>query len=278
MSNNTENLSETPVKLPVFATLFGCYSLLMDKFKQFVFLGTAFAVILMIIYIAGGQDALCVNNVYRQTHFCTNNVVVFVLVHLLTLFILCIFMRNWYQIVLQNKPITFQRLFIPQKADFKILGLIVCYFLTLAVAGFSVYLLYIRVPNPDWRIELGYFAVVSLGFLVPFLALKFVSYFAFAADNASLPSPMVLWHKTAGNTFLILSSVIVLMMIGLFLSQALLGSFMAGGDGISKFYVMLGSEYLSDMAVIFIAACFMNYCYLQKRFLFERNENGNSGN
>lgn len=278
MNNSAKNMLVAPVKLPVFAMLFGPYGLMLDKIKQFIINGTAFAVVLMVLYIASGQDALCINSAYRQQHFCTNNVANFAIIHFISFFILCVFMRSWYQTAFMPEGIKSYKIFIPQLADLKILGLFAAFFLTLAIAGFSGYLLYVRVPNPDWKIELGYFTLVSFGFFVPLLALRFVSYVAFAAAGEPLPAPIVVWKKTAGNTFLILSSIIILMMIGLFISQALLRSFMIGGTNIGQWYVMLGSEYLSDIAVIFIAACFMNYCYLQKGFLFERNENGKSNN
>jgi hypothetical protein len=80
----------------------------------------------------------------------------------------------------------------------------------------------------------------------------------------------VVWKKTKGNMFSILLFVTFLMLVGLFASQNLLNYYTKVSVDAS-FFVMLISEYLSDIAVLFIVACFTNYCYLQKTFLSEGN-------
>ncbi len=264
------------IALPFTASVFGAFSLFIEKIKPFLLVSTPFAIILMILYFVFGQEALCINSLYRQDHSCSNNLISFILVHLLALFILCIFMRVWMQFVLGQKTFSWQQL-MPQLADIKLFGLFVVYSITLIIAGFSTYLLIIRVPNPNWTIELAYFFVVSLGFFVPLLGLRFISYFAFAADNEPLPPLKTLWKKTTHNTFILLIGIMVLVFCGLLLSQYLLQAFMRTTQ-FDAFYITLGCEYLSNIIVLLITACFTNYCYLQKMFLFERNDNGKSNN
>lgn len=259
-----------PVKLPIITTIFGCYNLLVDKIKHFVVIGSIFAGIMMLLYITNGQNALCINNGYRIGHFCTNNWIWFVVTHFVGLFVLCMFARIWCQKSLLGNATNWKKDLLPQKSDLKILGLVMIYIGAIAVAVLSGYALYQRVPNPDWRIELGYFAVVSLGFLVPLFSLRFLSYFAYVAEEVSLPSMKVVWKKTKGNMFSILLFVTFLMLVGVFASQNLLNYYTKVSVDAS-FFVMLISEYLSDIAVLFIVACFTNYCYQQKTFLSEGN-------
>lgn len=272
----TENNNDQPVRLPVFSTIFGAYSLILDKFKQFVVSGTIFAVIMMFLYFASGQNTLCYNRFYREAHFCTDSISLFIVIHLLNAFILCMFLRVWTQVVLKGEKQTWRQIFTPQWVDLKIAGGFLAYFFTLAVAAGAFYLLIARVPNPDWRIEWAYFTVVSLGFFAPLLALRFSVYFAFIATAEKFPSPIEIWRKTRGNGFALLGGIVFLLLVSLFLAQTLLNSSVRA-DGTS-FLTALGSEYLSNLAVIFIAACFINYCYLQKNFLFGKDEHGKSDN
>ena len=122
------------VKFPIITTIFGCYNLLVDKIKQFIVVGSVFTGILMLLYIANGQNALCINAGYRASHFCTNNWIWFSITHFVGLFVLCRFVRVWYQKALLGNAINWKKDLLPQKNDLKILGLIIAYVITLVVS------------------------------------------------------------------------------------------------------------------------------------------------
>lgn len=277
MTKKIEYSETSAKKIPVLTAIFGGYNLVINKFKEFIILGTIFSVVLMALYFCSGQDALCYNRYYRASHFCNNNIVSYIVIHTIAAFVICIFLRCWYQIGILGKPLSWMLIIKPQTSELKIAGGFLLYFCTLLLAGLSFYLLLIRDPNPDWKIELLYFTVVSLGFFVPILALRFSVYFAFFADNSKLPSLSCVWNKTAGNGFALLSGIIILMIIGLSISQAMMSSFARISEDVS-IYTALGSEYLSNVSILFIITCFMNYCYLQRNFLFERIENEHTTN
>ena len=266
-----------PVKLPFFTTIFGAYGILAENFKAFLVLGSVFALLLSVIYIGSGLGLLCINHIYQENFFCTTDVRILLIVRLFVFFISCLFIRGWYQVITGKRPNNRLAYFVPQKTDLKIAGIFLGYVLCLLVATGSAYLLYMRVPNPDWRIELAYFAVVSLGFLVPFLTLRFMCYIAFAAGGESLPGLRIVWEKTSGNFFLLLSGIIVLFILSLFIAISLLHQLVIV-ENAGRFYVAVFSEYISQLLYLLIVACFTNYCYLQKKLLFERNNDGKSGN
>ncbi len=270
MTSKTEN-NNTPVKMPFLKTMLGSYGLLIDNFKSFVILGSVFSILLLLIYFVSGQDIMCNNGYYRQNHYCTNNIISYVIVHILGIFIFCMFIRCWGEIVFSKKNKLTYRSFIPQSSDFKVLGLFIAYLSTLAIAGTSVYLLYKRVPSPNWHIEVMYFAVVSLGFLVPLYSLRFLSYFAFVVEKEPLPNLGVVWHKTKGNTALLLISSIVLMMVGIAVSFSVVQNVLMAKE--INFVTAIIGEYLSNMISIMFAICFISYCKIQKDILFERNDN-----
>lgn len=271
MTNETENNDNIPVKMPFLKTMLGGYGLLIDNFKSFIIIGSIFSILLLLIYFISGQDIMCNNGIYRQSHYCTDSIINYIIIHILGVFIFCMFIRCWGEIVFNKNVSLSYKSFIPKISDIKILGLFLVYFIALAVAGVSIYLLYKRVPNPDWRIEILYFTLVSLGFLVPLYSLRFLSYFAFVVEKEPLPSMYIVWNKTRGNTAILLISSIILMLIGIAISFSLIQNILM----IKKitFITSIGSEYLSNMASIMIAICFINYCKIQKEILFERNDN-----
>ncbi len=269
MTKQIDKTAYAPVSLPIITTIFGPYGLLTDKFKEFVRLSALFALFLSLLYLLSGTELLCGNELYRANHFCNGNLWVWAGVRIINFIILCMFIRIWYGI-LQNGKLTDKfELIKPNMRDLKISLLVIAYIATILIAGYALYLLYVREPNPDWRIELAYFTVVSLGFWPPILALRFFVYFAFAAAGEKLPSIKEVWQKTSGNTFIIIMSLMLLLIIALLVSTSFVYSFLAA-ENADKLYISLAGEFLSNIISLFTAACFTNFCHIQKKFLFER--------
>ena len=260
------------VKLPMLNTIFGAYVNIAINFRVWIIVGSIFALILSGLYWACGMETLCANPFYREEHFCNDNWAVFLTVRFISLALLCMFARIWGNIIKNPQTKFSYKMLMPRMADLKIMGLSLTYVLSLVVAIAAAYMLYVRVPNPNWKIELLYFAVVSLGFFVPFFALRFLSWFAFAAEDEKLPGWKIIWHKTADNNLLIILSIALIITIGLFLSITLLNNFLVSDT--YTFYMAWCGEYLAHMVTLFMVACFMSYCRLQKIFLFERNDDG----
>lgn len=269
--------SSSAVTLPFFKFFFGTYGLLIDRFREFFILGSLFAVVLSIIVLGSGLSIFCIPSIPQDRLFCSDNIYVFFVVRVMLFGVSCMFVRAWLQILISGCRQKWLSYLIPCRADFKIAGLALLCFATFFAAAASVYLLYTREPNPDWRIEMLYFTVVALGFLLPFLGIKFSGYFAFAGNNDPLPSPKIMWQKTSGSGFALLSGMIFLMLLGFSISSSLFYNFV-NEENAGRFYAILGGEYLVRLFNLLIIACFTNYCYLQRKYLFERNEDEKSGN
>ena len=277
MTKETPNPEKLNAHLPFVGFVLGTYGIVADKIKEFLVLGGIFSLALSLIRLCSGTSAFCGNSSYMQQYFCTSNVFVFLFVSLAVFFIFCVFIRAWIQVIASKDKQKWSFYLTPKKSDIKILGLFFFFSLAIFIAAGSAYLLYVREPNPDWRIEMLYFTVVSLGFLFPFFVLRFFSYIAFAALDAPLPSLKEIWKKTQGSFFVMLSNLLILLVLGLFISSYALYHIVTTNDS-NQFLIVFGGEYLSYMVSLLIAACFANYCYLQKKYLFERNEDGKSGN
>ena len=149
------------------------------------------------------------------------------------------------------------------------IGLFLGYVCTIVLACFSLYLLHIRVPNPNWKIELCYFTFVSIGFVFPILGMRFFAYFAYAAQKEHLPAIKTLWKKTSGNMFAIISGCAFLLMLALFLMQTVVQQIQAAKPII---WHALFVEYMSQLFVFVALSCFMSYCNIQKNLLEKEPE------
>ena len=265
-----KNETPAPIKLPFFMTVFGSYNLLAEKFWKFISLATIFTGISMTFSFIGGQEFMCINRAFRYKDLCYDNLGLFFGVHLLLFVLFLMFLSRWYRYALLNEKMTLKLLFVPTIQDLKVFGLFLAYILTFAIAIFSFYLLLKRVPNPNWQIELCYFTFVSLGFLVPILAWRFLVYFAYAVEEITFPSLKYIWKITSRNMLPIISFWCIFFIFMLFLLQISLRFVFMHNP---TFYNAVLVEYLSTMMVFLVIACFMNYCYLQKNFFDKGNLN-----
>ena len=262
-----ETTKINPVKLPFFQTIFGCYDIFFSKFWSFVCLGGLFALIMTFIFFISGQDILCLNNEYGNNHFCTKSIWNYVGIHLIAICLNFLFMQKWVLLVTEGKSFKWKRVVMPDWGTLKMIGLSLAYIATIGVAAFSLYLLYVRVPNPNWKIELVYFTAVSVGFIFPVIGMRFFSYFAYAAQREPLPSVRVIWKKTSGNMLPIVGGCALLMFLSLFLVQTIMQQLSVAKPTMGH---ALFLEYLSQFFVFVLLNCFMNYCYIQKNF-FEKD-------
>ena len=269
ISKEKESLVK-PIKLPFFQTVLGCYDIFFSKFWSFACLGGLFALILTFMFFASGQETLCYNSEYNSNHFCTKNSWNYGIIHLLA-FILCfIFMQKWYQFLKNDKSFAWKKVLLPDLGTLKMIVFFILYVFTMIISSFSFYLLYIRVPNPNWRIEIIYFTLVSVGFIFPILGLRFFSYFAYAAENERLPSIKTIWIKTSGNMLVIIGGCSFLLMLAMFLTQTIIQQ-----TNVAKPIMAhaLFIEYLSQLFILTTLSCFINYCYIQKNCIEKDDKN-----
>ena len=266
MENSKQESKIQSVNIPLFKGVLGCYGMLLDNIKSFFLLGTVFSLILSLLYFITGQDILCNNNTYRAEHYCTNSGILYATIHIISFFILCVYARCWVQFVSEKKQFDW-RLLLPQKTDIKLLGVIIIFMATLSFALMSGYLLIVRVPNPNWKIEISYFAIVSLGFMVPLLALRFLSCLAFVAEDKKMPKFSVLWAKSSGNMFVLILGAIFLMFVAIFLLSNITQNIIFGSN-VDSYITAIGGEYIFNLVTTLVWALIMNYSIIQKQVLF----------
>lgn len=268
----TSQINNTQVKFPVFKMLLGDLDLLLRADRYAWLLCFLFAGLETLIFAISGNLFICSSGGYRETHFCNNSFWAFMFIQLLVIFIICMFARNWTAIALNKEKFNLKSIFVPSLRDFKLLGLLGLYILTLAIAILCFYLLYIRVPNPNWKIEITYFAIISIGFIIPLLALKFSSYVAAAALGEKLVSPKIIWQKTSGNFMLILGGITLIGFLYLIIMLQASRFILLAGE-VSSFLQALITEYIINLLKIIIVALLMNFCYIQHKLMFGSDKN-----
>lgn len=265
------------VKIPFFKIVFAPYNLLLDNGKSFFSLALPYALLITLVAFACGFSYVCLYaNAIKVDAFCSTSTPLYLLYTILKLFFVAAFAINWCQTALKKEPFSW-RLFI--SVDWRVLKLAGVFLLIVALNFMplvSGYILYIRVPNPDWRIETLFFAVVALGFVVPFVVLRFYSLVAFIIYGQKIPSLKQMWCKTMGNGFSILTSLFVIFILTMFI----LGSFYRNFQGVvaeGSFYIGFMSEFLYDILYLLFAALLVNHCCLQQQILYA-DEQGEASN
>lgn len=257
-------------KLPIISTVFGAFPLLLSGGLSTWFLLLVFSSIITILVGISGNLTACISGEFRTRYFCNESVGIFIAEKVVILMVYAIFIRNWISVILTGQKINWRQVLKPNWRDAKIIGLILGLFACVAVALFSFYLLYIRIPNPDWRIEIAYFGVVSLGFVVPILSLRFLGYIAAAALGGKLVSPKLMWQKTAGNMLPILGGAFLVVITLLYFNINIMqfGNQSGVSANLMQAWIV---EFICSFCKLILIMLFANFCYLLNKNLFERN-------
>ncbi len=142
------------------------------------------------------------------------------------------------------------------------------FILLLLVPLVSLWTLYVRVPDPDWRIETAFFAFVSLGFFMPFVCVRFLSLFAFVAEGKSPPRLTDIWLRSRGNLLRIIFSLFLIFLgMMLFFNNFYFNFQSAAGE--YSFYQRIFIEILYNFFWLGFFTLFLNHCLIQKKYLFD---------
>ena len=257
---------EGVVQYPLFEMVFSPYTVFISNIRLFLNLGGVYALLISLLYILGGQDVYCNVEDFSYSGMCYGNAFSAIGIRVVVFILFAFFCNRYYQSVWQRKIFSLRTILKPQKSDlYTVLGMIVFIAInTIPVLSWQI--LALRIPNPDWRIELMFFGFVSIGFLVPVVALRFYVLFAYIWSSDTLPKYRELWHKTKGNMMgLILSVSIWFFMISL-LMAFLSNSIIQGASNISYLGAFAG-EYIFNFALLLVFGLLVNICAVPKTFL-----------
>ncbi len=274
--DGNENVEEKPinVKYPFLQIILEPYLFSLDNFKKIVRISAVYALLLSIVYVLGSQHVFCMFSEYRTNgEYCTGSLLLFIIVHLIAFVLMSSFAYRWYNACFNDYPINIKWLLRPSVQDIKAVISFLIFILLNAISLLSYFLLAIRVPNPDWRIELIYFAIISIGFLVPFILTRFYSIIAFILSQEKIPPLTEIWKKSSGNGLRVLLSLIIYFMCCVFSLSAYTRSINLPSMENSFFFIFAG-EYFFNFISLLLISVFVNLCYLQKHLLFGEQDHG----
>lgn len=264
-----------PVKLPLGKMIFSPFRLLFDNGKVFFLLALPIALVICLIAMLSGFGYMCIySQIMPVSAYCSDSGIVYLLYGLAKVLLWAFFVVKWCEITFQGQPFEWKSLL---KADRRIvkfaLALILIIFLNF-LPMVSGWVLYLRTPNPDWQIEISFFSVVSIGFLIPFIVLRFYSVLPFVVYGQKVPPLKEIWHKTSGDTLVILLSLFFIFIVAVFIFGNLYQNFQSVAVD-SGFYVNFVSEFIYNLITLMILTLVINNFCLQQQILFAGTEEKN---
>lgn len=264
-----DDRSVNPVSIPFWELSFLPIGILLYRFRHFLFLSFAYGLLITVLAFATQLSYVCGLSEWNENPYfgCTSSPAVYVTFFLLRLLIVAVFLKTWYKTAVCGEALNVREMFIISARDWKLFGgiliIVGCFCLPLV----STYILAVRVPNPDWRIESLFFAVASSGFWLPFLALRFLSVFAFALGGQKRPPLKLFWQRTTGNTLKIIMALTLIIVLNtiIFLNYNLLAAFVIG----RVFTVgAVVCDLVYNMLFLLMSASFASMAVVQREALF----------
>lgn len=264
-----DDRSVNPISIPFWETSFLPIGILLYRFKQFLQVSALYALLISILAFATGMSYVCgVADWEGESSFgCSYSAAMYITFFLLRLLIVAVFLKTWYKTVICAEKADVRDMLTINLRDWKVfvgmLLAVVCFLLPVV----SIYVLADRVPNPDWRVESLFFAVVSSGFWLPFVALRFNSVFAFTLSDTKRPSLGMFWRRTAGNVLKIIVAATMIMMLNavLFINYNLFAAWMI------KHAFTVGSlvaDFVYNVLFLLMVSSLACFCLVQKEALF----------
>lgn len=247
------------------------FGILMYNLKSFFLLCCVFAPLMAILAFATNNSLICGlgNDLAERSPFAcaAPNHAIYVTFLLLRTLIAAVFLKSWFRIAVKGETVYIRDLLVITVQDWKLFALILLIVAVNALPFLSILLLVYRVPNPDWVIESAYFALVSCGLWLPFVAIRLYCIPAFVAENVKLPPLREIMKLTADNGLKLLFSFSVVIVF----CALLLLYFLEFGNlliSYNPFVFGIVSEVLYDMMFLGIMSLLLNYSATQQHELF----------
>ncbi len=264
---SSPQVEEQRRKMPILDFMLRPYNIVFCNFKVYLLIAAVLSAFLTVMAFLLKHPYMCLYQDYRLGHQCQDNVYSYIFMHLLTLGMISVFAVRWYKIVWQQAALNVRYILRLQKDDLKSFATTMVFLFLNMLSLLSGYVLFMRVPNPDWQIEVVYFTLIGLGFVVPFVTMFFYSVPAFIWAGEKLPSIKEVWRRNAGNGGRILLSLALIFLASFFTIILFNGKIRLVPDK-NTFYIGIIVEYVYNMLVFLLATFFINHCILQKTYLF----------
>ena len=254
--------AELCVHIPFSKLIFAPFGILTNQFGSLFRLSALFGFVLSLVSSILGFAGICFTQ-YRESYFfCAESNLAYIFALFVKIFLVSMFLARWHDIAFQKKSYDLGNILLPTKRDFALTGGTILFLLLNLTPILSFYLLYKRVPNPDWVVEVFYFACVSVGFLVPFILMRFYALPAAFLSGQKLPSFSYLWQRSKGNNLGIILALFLIMIVMSFFALYYQRAVLA----IEPEYVNWSGtvlDYAYNLIMLMLFSLVINHCWLQ---------------
>lgn len=230
-----------------------------DKLTEFIKMAGVFAIALTLLSYIFGQTYICVFGTdHKESLYCLENSLLYFPYLIMKLLIINVFILFWLKKIILNQTIN-------KTAAAKCAGIFFLFVIANLLPLVSAFLLLVRQPNPVWQIELVYFTIVSLGFLAPFVLMRFYAVLAGTLSD-NIPNMLkTVWQNTGGYTAKIVISAILVYLIGILTLLSVNSVIMRLGNILPMHIYNFTAEYLFNFIILFMVTLIVNFINYQKQ-------------
>lgn len=265
--------SDAKVKVSLWALATQPLALFFSNWQNFFLFNIPLALLLSICSLLTKHSILCGfgTDFSLSSTFCSDSVSLYYTDMFLRLLLLFFLVMKWYRFSLQKDSFTMKKLFCFGKTEAKTLGILILFTIINILPLLGLFLLIVRTPNPNWKIEILYFTSIAWVFLLPIISIRFYSIISFAIEGGKIPSLKQIWNQTSGNMLKFLLSISILCFLSLFL----ITQYFAFARNLTNLHFLgiLSTEFEYNILITFFIVYFTNYCYTQKNLFFKGDNN-----
>lgn len=196
-------MSKKPFRFFVMKSVTTPFSYIGDHMISFLTLSVLFSSVLTLLSYFFGFTITC-SSTGKLDGFCSEfNHMYFVYAGLKFL-ILSVFVSLWCAVSFKNVSLDEKYVLTHGLSYLRTAAVIVFVVLLSLIPLVCINFMLARVPNPDWRIELAYFTVLSVGSLIPIFLMRFYGLVADLIESGKFTNAKQIWKNSSGKTLKIL--------------------------------------------------------------------------
>lgn len=269
MNDNEKKDNEQKLKYSIFKSFAQPFWVISDNINTFMAQGSIFSLLMLAISYLFGQKYFCLfNDSMKEKLYCPETINWYVPYLLVKIVLVSIFVNVWYNTVFKKVTIDKSYLKSIWKVVLKTIMLLLVFIVLNIMPLISGVVLFMRTPNPVWQIELLFFTFVSIGFLLPFVSLRFYSLFAVLLDSGKITEVKEIWNRGKGLTVKILISTSLVYMMCLLCFISVTGYLSVPRDIPGEVYNIM-AELLFAFMNYFIVILVITFCEKQRQIFLQ---------
>ena len=260
------------VSLPLSGLLFRPWTMLADSFRGLLGLVLIYGALLSIVALLGGFAYVCrFNALFAIDFYCQGAIPLYLLNLVLQLFLITCFGMSWCAL-LKTEPFSFFGVFRHWRSILANMLRLFAVLLSVFIPVFSFMMLQARVPDPNWKVEVTFFAIVSLGFFTPFIAMRLLALVGRGFFLGQAVSVEQIWRRNKGNMLKILFSLSFILLVAVAFFNSIYFNLQELSAGqISVLGIPL--EIIHNIFMLIFFTLFLNHCLVQYDYLYDGETN-----